>query len=77
MLNDNTYDNAYNIPSEDQLINRIQDANQFSKFDCKLGYHQIKMHKESVDWITFICINPIGGMANNDIWAPKKNVKHI
>lgn len=60
ILNDNTYDNAYNIPSKDHLINKIQEARSFSKFNCKSGYHQIRMHKDSVEWTAFICPNLIG-----------------
>ena len=54
-LNDNTEDDKYNIPDIDQLINRIQTAKIFSKFDCKLGFWQIKMEKESIPWIAFCC----------------------
>lgn len=58
-LNDNTADNGYNIPCKDMLINKIQNAKVFSKFDCKSGYYQIRMHAESIEWTAFICPNPI------------------
>lgn len=59
-LNDNTFDNSYTLPHKDQIINQIQNAKWFSKFDCKSGYHQIKMHPDSIEWTAFICLNPIG-----------------
>lgn len=59
-LNDNTFDNAYTLPHKDQIINRIQGAKWFSKFDYKSGYHQIKIHPNSIEWTAFICPNPIG-----------------
>ena len=34
-LNDNTLDNSYKIPNKDELVNCIQNAKYFSKFDCK------------------------------------------
>lgn len=33
--NDNTCEDHYKIPDKDQLINCIQNANIFSRFDCK------------------------------------------
>ena len=47
-LNDNTYIDGYIIPSKDVLINRIQKVKWFSKFDLKLGFHQVKMHPDSI-----------------------------
>jgi len=37
-LNDNTLIDEYTIPSKDMLINRIQKAKWFSKFDLKSGF---------------------------------------
>ncbi|GLT29446.1 hypothetical protein SLA2020_043150 [Shorea laevis] len=54
-LNDNTYEDAYRIPDKDQLINCIQNSEIFSKFDCKSGFWQIKMEKESIPWTAFTC----------------------
>lgn len=38
LLNDNTYEDQYKIPDKDQLINFIQNAKIFNKFDCKSGF---------------------------------------
>ena len=39
----------------DMLINCIQRYKIFSKFDCKLGFWQIKMDSSSIEWTTFSC----------------------
>jgi len=52
-LNDNTVFDGYYIPNKTVLFNRIQGASWFSKMDCKSGYWQIKMDKESVPLTTF------------------------
>jgi len=54
-LNDNTQLDGYTIPSKDVLINRIQKAKWFSKFDLKSGFHQVKMDPESIKWTAFSC----------------------
>lgn len=36
--NDNTVDDAYNIPNKQEWINRIQGSKYFSKFDLKGGF---------------------------------------
>jgi hypothetical protein len=54
-LNDNTVDDAYNIPNKQELINRIQDSKYFSKIDVKAGFWQIKMEEECIPWTTFTC----------------------
>ena len=54
-LNDNTVIDGYTIPSKDVLINRIQKAKWFSKFDLKSGFHQVKMHPDSIKWTAFSC----------------------
>ena len=54
-LNDNTHIDGYTIPSKDVLINRIQKAKLFSKFDLKSGFHQVKMHPDSIKWTAFSC----------------------
>ena len=33
----------------------IQKAKWFSKFDLKLGFHQVKMYFDSIKWIVFSC----------------------
>ena len=40
---DNTIDEAYNIPNKQEWINRIQGSKYFSKFDLKAGFWQVKM----------------------------------
>ena len=37
-LNDNTIDDAYNIPNKQEWINRIQGSKYFSKFELKAGF---------------------------------------
>ena len=54
-LNDNTIDDAYNIPDKTILINKIQNYKIFSKFDLKSGFWQVKMHPDSIEWTTFTC----------------------
>ena len=54
-LNDNTLDDAYTIPVKNDLINSIQDAKLFNKFDCKSGFWQVRMHPESINWTAFTC----------------------
>nr|KYP56645.1 Putative polyprotein [Cajanus cajan] len=54
-LNDNTHIDGYTIPSKDALINRIQKAKWFSKFDLKSGFHQVRMHPDSIKWTAFSC----------------------
>jgi len=54
-LNDNTQLDGYTILSKDVLINRIQKAKWFSKFDLKSGFHQVKMDPESIKWTAFSC----------------------
>ena len=54
-LNDNTVDDAYNIPNKQEWINRIQGSKIFSKFDLKAGFWQVKMAEESIPWTAFTC----------------------
>ena len=37
-LNDNTANDAYDIPDKIELLNSIQGSKIFSKFDCKSGF---------------------------------------
>ena len=37
-LNNNTVDDAYDIPDKTELLNCIQESKIFSKFDCKSGF---------------------------------------
>ena len=54
-LNDNTQLDSYNIPNKEVLINKIQNSYWYSKFDCKSGFWQVKMHPESKKWTAFTC----------------------
>lgn len=54
-LNDNTYKDQYSLPGINTIIQRIGQANIFSKFDLKSGFHQVAMEEESIPWTAFIC----------------------
>ena len=54
-LNDNIQLDSYDIPSKEQLINSIQNAEIFSKFDCKSGFWQIMLDEPSRPWTAFTC----------------------
>lgn len=54
-LNDNTVEDAYNIPNKQEWLNRIQGSRYFSKFDLKAGFWQVKMAEESIEWTAFTC----------------------
>ena len=54
-LNDNTRTDAYKLPDKSELINRIQNKKIYSKFGCKSGYWQVKMHPDSIEWTAFTC----------------------
>ena len=54
-LNNNTQLDSYNIPNKKVLINKIQNSYWHSKFDCKSGFWQVKMHPESKKWTAFTC----------------------
>ena len=54
-LNDNTYDNAYMIPNKYSLINSSQECKYFSQLDCKSGFWQIRLEKESKPWTIISC----------------------
>ncbi|GKC93384.1 retrotransposon protein, putative, ty3-gypsy subclass [Tanacetum coccineum] len=53
-LNDNTYKDQYSLPGINTIIKRIGGAKIFSKFDLKLGFHQVAMDEESIPWTTFL-----------------------
>ena len=54
-LNDNTEDDEYDIPTKEYLLGKIKDCTTFSKFDCKSGFWQVKMHLDSIPWTDFSC----------------------
>lgn len=47
-LNDNTYKDQYSLPGINTIIQKIGNANIFSKFDLKSGFHQVAMAEESI-----------------------------
>ena len=47
-LNKNTEKDGYDIPTKEYLLGNIKKCNIFSKFDCKLGFWQVKMHEDSI-----------------------------
>ena len=54
-LNDNTEDDEYDILTKEYLLRKIKDCTIFSKFDCKSGFWQVKMHLDSLPWTIFSC----------------------
>ena len=55
ILNDNTYGDSYEIPNKDSLMNFVQWCKYFSQLDCKIGFLQIRLEKDSKPWTTFSC----------------------
>nr|GFA27391.1 TPA: orf y [Tanacetum cinerariifolium] len=53
-LNDNTCKDQYSLPGINTIIKRIGGAKIFSKFDLKLGFHQVAMDEESIPWTAFL-----------------------
>ena len=52
-LNKNTKFDGYYIPNKEILINLARGKNYYSKFDCKLGFWQIKMDNNSIPITAF------------------------
>jgi hypothetical protein len=52
-LNKVTIKNKYPLPCIDILFDQISGACYFSKIDLRLGYHQIKIHKEDIPKTAF------------------------
>ena len=52
-LNKNCEFDSYKIPDKNNLISFIENRKIFSKFDCKSGFWQIKMHPDSISWTSF------------------------
>ena len=44
------------MPTKECLLGKIKDCTIFSKFDCKSGFLQVKMHPDSIHWTTFSCL---------------------
>nr|GEV51760.1 ORFIII-like polyprotein [Tanacetum cinerariifolium] len=53
-LNDNTYKDQYSLPGINTIIKGVRGAKIFSKFDLKLGFHQVAMDEEPIPWTTFL-----------------------
>ena len=52
-LNENTIFDGYFLPHKESLINWTRNKKIFSKFDCKSGFWQIKMHPDSIAYTAF------------------------
>ena len=52
-LNDITIKNAYPLPRIDELFDRLQGAQYFSKIDLRSGYHQIRIDPQDVPKTAF------------------------
>ena len=52
-LNDNTIFDGYFLPNKETLIQKTRGKKIHSKFDCKSGFYQIKMAKNSKSLIAF------------------------
>ena len=52
-LNDNTIFDGYFLPHKESLINWTRNKKIFSKFDCKSGFWQIRMHPDSIHYTAF------------------------
>ena len=46
LLNSNTVTDSYPLPRIDEMLQRIQGANVFSKLDLRDRYHQISVRPE-------------------------------
>ncbi|GKE59501.1 hypothetical protein Tco_1498686 [Tanacetum coccineum] len=71
-LNDNTYKDQYPLPCINMIIKRIGGAKIFSKFDLKLGFHQVVIDEESIPWTTFLVLRRLYGWLNE-----KEHAKHL
>ena len=54
-LNKQTVKNKYPLPLAQELIDQLQGATVFSKLDLQQGYHQIRMHPDSIPKTAFSC----------------------
>ncbi|GJT89758.1 putative reverse transcriptase domain-containing protein [Tanacetum coccineum] len=52
-LNKVTVKNVYPLPRIDDLFDQLQGARWFSKFDLRLGYHQLKVREEDIPKTAF------------------------
>lgn len=54
-LNKITVPNAFALPRIDEMFQQLQGAKYFSKLDLASGYHQIRMHPDSIELTAFKC----------------------
>ena len=52
-LNKITVHNRYPLPRIDELLDRLQGSRFFTKIDLRSGYHQIRMHPDSIQKTAF------------------------
>jgi Reverse transcriptase (RNA-dependent DNA polymerase) len=52
-LNDIIVKNKFSISIINDLLDELKNAKLFSKIDLKLGYHQIRMHPQSISLTAF------------------------
>ena len=52
-LNKVTVHNRYPLPRIDELLDRLQGSNFFTKIDLRSGYYQIRMHPDSIQKTAF------------------------
>ena len=50
MLNKVTIKNRYLLPRIDDLFDQMKGAILFSKIDLRLGYHQLRIKDEDIQW---------------------------
>ena len=53
-VNNATLPDPYPLPRIDDIIDRLAKNKYFSKIDLENGYYQVKMHKDSIKFTTFI-----------------------
>lgn len=54
-LNKVIKDDNYPIPSISDMYNKITESDTFTKADLKSAFHQIPVHKDSIEFTAFIC----------------------
>jgi hypothetical protein len=52
-LNEKTVKDTFPIPVVDELLDELRDARFFIKIDFGSGYHQVRMHPDDIEKMTF------------------------